>query len=255
MADLKTLFAKAKESHAQPAGSESGTPAATTPVAAAAEAEPTTTQQPADSQPKKPVFGVKRTPVGDAGSSPAPTSTVASSDEQPKSGLGNLLKRTGTRDSNSNADEVVAPALDSLDALNSSEDEGVAPRGGSGVTYFADETPAIKPTRELPEGITKEQLGFVENLDTIYEVIHDADLLGGVIRNIMIELKSQPEYTKLMAPDDFRTMVRGMRESMGLARVKKQESKAKKSGGTRKSKALDDDVMAGLDDILGGIDL
>jgi hypothetical protein len=150
----------------------------------------------------------------------------------------NLLKRTGTRDSNSNADEVVAPALDSLDALNSSEDEGVAPRGGSGVTYFADETPAIKPTRELPEGITKEQLGFVENLDTIYEVIHDADLLGGVIRNIMIELKSQPEYTKLMAPDDFRTMVRGMRESMGLARVKKQESKAKKSGGTRKSKAL-----------------
>jgi hypothetical protein len=54
-------------------------------------------------------------------------------------------------------------------------------------------------------------------IDGIYEIIHDPDLLGGVIRNIMVELKSNPEYTKLMAPEDFRTMVRGMRESMGLA--------------------------------------
>jgi hypothetical protein len=129
--------------------------------------------------------------------------------------------------------------------------KGSAPRGER-VAYFADETPAVKPTRELPEGITKEGLGFVDMIDGIYEIIHDPDLLGGVIRNIMVELKSNPEYTKLMAPEDFRTMVRGMRESMGLARVKKQESKAKKSS-PRKSKQLDDDVLAGLDDILGDI--
>lgn len=253
MADLKSLFAK-KADNAQPNPSVAGTPAepkSESPTNAVAPAE---TQQPQDTKPKKPVFGVSRTSDQPGGSN-ASSSESPSGSEQPKPGLSALRLPTGARDSSSPASAVAAPALDSLDALNSSEDEGVAPRGGSGVTYFADETPAIKPTRELPEGVTKEQLGFVENLDTIYEVIHDADLLGGVIRNIMIELKSQPEYTKLMAPDDFRTMVRGMRESMGLARVKKQESKAKKSGGTRKSKALDDDVMAGLDDILGGIDL
>jgi hypothetical protein len=52
-----------------------------------------------------------------------------------------------------------------------------------------------------------------------------------------------------MSPDDVRVMVRGMRESMGLARVKKQEAKAKKSGGTRKSKTVDLDMLADLDSL------
>lgn len=250
MADLKSLFAK-KDSNAEPSPSVARTPDATPAESGTQPAAAPATEQPADTKPKRPVFGVNRGSDANPGGSPATSGESAGGSEQPKPGLSALRLPTGARDSDSPASAVAAPALDSLDALNTSEDEGVAPRGER-VAYFADETPAVKPTRDLPADITKEQLGFVDMIDGIYEIIHDPDLLGGVIRNIMVELKSNAEYTKLMAPEDFRTMVRGMRESMGLARVKKQESKAKKSA-PRKSKALDDDVLAGLDDILGDI--
>lgn len=94
----------------------------------------------------------------------------------------------------------------------------------------------------------KTTLQFVEMIDGVYEIIHDPELLGNVIRSIMIELKSNPQYTKLIRDDDVRTWVRAMRENMGLARVKKVEAKARRSGSKTKSgsKAVDMDMMADL---------
>lgn len=163
-------------------------------------------------------------------------------------GLKGVSLGAGAADSDSDTSGLDSLSLDSLDALDASESEGIAPR--QGVSHFADETPATKPTRELPEGLDKEQLGFVDLIDGVYEVVHEADLMGGVIRNIIIELKEHPEYMKLVAPDDIRLWVRGMRESMGLQKIKKTEAKAKRSGGAgKKSKLVDEDMLADLADL------
>jgi hypothetical protein len=242
MADLRKLFAK-KESDvpAQPSGADS--PPKSDPVPRAAEATPGPTRKPSN-----PFAGASRSGQGDSGGQPA-GGTVASGDDagsgvQPKSGLSSLPISAAARDSGVDTSSVAGTSIDSLESLDATEDAGLTPRAG--VTYFADETPATKPTRELPEGITKEELGFVDQLDSVYEIIHDPDLLGGVIRNIMVELKSNAEYAKLMSPDDYRVMVRGMRESMGLARVKKTEAKAKR-GTSKKSSKVDIDMLADLE--------
>lgn len=135
--------------------------------------------------------------------------------------------------------------LGSLADLDVSDFEESRPK-----SRFSDETPAQAPTRELPEGLTKEQLGFVDLIDGIYTILDDAELLGGVIRNIMIELQSNPDYMHLVAPEDVRTWIRAMRDSMGLARVKKLEKSTKRSaGGKSKSKAVDDDMLGDLADL------
>jgi hypothetical protein len=245
MADLRKLFAKESTS-APPAPTVPDNSNESRPVPRAAADAQAATPKPAN-----PFAAARRKEPGDSGEQStgesAPDSGTPSSGGEPKSGLSTLLGHTSTRDSNPDASSVDAAPITSLESLDSSEDEGVAPR--TGVTYFADETPATKPTRELPEGLSKESLGFIDMIDSVYDIIHDPELLGQVIRNIMVELKSNAEYTKLMSPDDVRVMVRGMRESMGLARVKKQEAKAKKSGGTRKSKTVDLDMLADLDSL------
>jgi hypothetical protein len=253
MADLKALFAKAGNPNAvTDTGADNSAPEPES-VSRAPE-----TPAPAASSPANP-FAAR--PSGGASDTVGQPEGVASasvgnggSGGQPQPKLSDISLHSGTRNSAGDSSGVAIPAIDSLDALDSSEDAGTSRDSGSGVSYFADETPADKPTRELPEGLTKEQMGFIGTLDSVYEIIHDPDLLGGVIRNIMVELKSNPEYTKLIAPEDVRVMVRGMRESMGLARVKKTEAKAKRSGGSKKSKAVDIDMLADLDSIVGGID-
>lgn len=187
--------------------------------------------------------------TGPSGVGPDTSSGTDSVSEQPKSGLAAISVGAGPQHSDSDASELAAPTLDSLDALDQSVDEGIAPRERV-TSHFSDETPADKPTRELPEGLTKEAMGFVDLIDGVYEVVHEPDLMGGVIRNIIIELKDNPEYMKLVAPDDVRLWVRGMRESMGLQKIKKTESKAKRAGGSgKKSKLIDDDMLNDLNDL------
>lgn len=97
------------------------------------------------------------------------------------------------------------------------------------------ETAASAPTRELPEDMTDGMKLFVESLDGIYDVLFDAELFGNMTKNIMVELSENPEYIKLIADEDVHTMIRGMRDAMGLARIKKVESK--RGTGTRKTSA------------------
>lgn len=180
---------------------------------------------------------------GTDGDKPAPSSESAQLDRPKLAGLKLPGSSAAVKLPDSNAKQVDTGAGLSLESLSESTDEGIAPVSSG----FIDETPADKPTRELPEGITKEELNFLETVDSIYNILHDPELLGGVVRNILIELKSHPEYMKLVAPEDVRQWVRGMRESMGLARIKKTEAKAKRSGGAgRKSALVDNDMLADL---------
>jgi hypothetical protein len=70
----------------------------------------------------------------------------------------------------------------------------------------------------------------------------------------MSELQENPEYIKLVADQDVHTMIRAMRNTMGLARIKKTEKtrKAKSTTAAKKKGAVTDDVMGMLDGLLGG---
>lgn len=121
---------------------------------------------------------------------------------------------------------------------------------------FADETPATAPLRELPadwpEETHKQMLQFVDLIDGVYQVLDDPELTGNVIRSIMVELKDNPQYMKMVAPEDIHVWVRAMRDSMGLARIKKQETSAKRKTGTTagpKGKKEDAELAAAMSEL------
>ena len=124
---------------------------------------------------------------------------------------------------------------------------------GSG---FDDEIEATAPDRDLPPDLLPEQLAFVESLDGIYGVLHDSEMFGQTVRMVMIELQENPEYEKLLSDSDVHTMIRGMRRTMGLARVRKQEKsrKASTNKNARKKAGVSDDAMALLNALMGGGD-
>lgn len=111
------------------------------------------------------------------------------------------------------------------------------------------------PTRELPPDLDKQGQQFVQMIDQLYnpEIVHDVELMANVIRSVMIELKTQPQYMKLIAPEDVNLWVRTMRNNMGLARIKKTEKTKRTSSGSRKSAAskVDADMLGDLDNMLG----
>ena len=121
---------------------------------------------------------------------------------------------------------------------------------GSG---FEDEIEATAPERALAPDLTAEQLAFVESLDGIYQVLHDPELFGQSVRMVMIELQEHNEYEKLLADSDIHVMIRGMRRTMGLARVRKQEktSKARTNKNARTKAGLADKDMALLNMLMG----
>lgn len=112
-------------------------------------------------------------------------------------------------------------------------------------SQFDDETPAQKPTRELPEDCDQGLRAFVELIDSVYAILDDPELLGNVIKSLMIELKSNPQYMQQVCDEDIRTWVRAMRNHMGLARLKKTEAKEKraKGGAKGKSSKVDADML------------
>lgn len=125
---------------------------------------------------------------------------------------------------------------------------------GSG---FDDEIDATAPERILPPDLTKQQLDFVESLNGIYEVLHDPEMFGQSVRIVMLELAENKEYKKLIVDEDVHVIIRGMRNVMGLAKIKKQE-KSRKTGGASKAKggknSPSSDDMAMLDELFGGDD-
>ena len=151
---------------------------------------------------------------------------------------------------------------DKLDALESASGAAKAITAAP-KSQFSDETSADMPLRdarlidelveseEEPEALRKKMKSFEASLDSVYKLVHDPELLRDVISNLMIELKTNPQYIKLVAPTDIRVWIRSMREAMGLAQIKKTEKKA-----TRKKSApkVDTDMLADLE-ALGGIEL
>jgi len=234
MADLKALFANRgvkKDAEPQPAPASAPTPA----ESPAAESKPA---------PAK-TGGFK---IGKA----AATAYVPSAPEQQTVATDKPTGNAGTdsKDAAGNQPSDRVSSIDSLAALGATTVGNPVQAGRIGLTSsFADETPATAPIRELPDDLTQGQKQFVDLIDGVYAITNEPDLVGNVIKSIMIELKSNPQYIKLISPDDVRMWIRAMRENMGLARIQKQETKTKRAGGKSKGKALDADMMAALDEL------
>lgn len=127
-------------------------------------------------------------------------------------------------------------------------------------SWFSDEIEATAPERVIPEDINANQLGFIESLDSIYQTLNDPDMFGQQVRLIMMELQENPEYVKLVADQDVHVMIRAMRNTMGLARIRKQEKSRKAGTGKAatvraKKSAVSESDMSLLNNLLGGMDM
>lgn len=101
------------------------------------------------------------------------------------------------------------------------------------IAIYSDMLPATAPPRELPEDMDEGQRGFVTLIEGIYTSMNDPELFGNIIRSFMQELASNSEYDKLLVDADVNAMMRGLRDSMGMARIKKAEKPAR--GGSKKT--------------------
>src|SRR3546814_5765582 len=89
---------------------------------------------------------------------------------------------------------------------------------------------------ELPADLTAQQLQFVESLDVIYTVLHDADMLGQSIRSVMQELQENKEFIQLVSDHDIHTMIKAIRNVIGVAKIRKEEKSSKrKTGGAKRT--------------------
>lgn len=184
---------------------DSGESAKTPPVVKAA----TVTQEPETPKPPEepaPATPSKKLPFGNLGNKPKPT-PAPTPKPAPKEELS--LDNLGTFD------------VSSIDEPDTEVDPEF--------TGFIDEIEATAPDRDLPEEMTPGMLSFVESLDSIYLILNDTDMFAQSVRTIMMELQENPEYDKLISDTDVHVMIRAMRNTMGLARVKKQ-AKSRKTG-------------------------
>jgi hypothetical protein len=132
------------------------------------------------------------------------------------------------------APESIDPmALANLDFSQIGETISDSERMAHEIPMFADLIDAQAPERELPPEITHQQQGFVNLLDSIYEILVEPELFGQAVRTIMSELQTHQEYIQLVSDRDVNTLIRGMRQTMGLARARKVE-KATKRGAPKK---------------------
>lgn len=211
-----------------------------------------------------------QSPAGDAERTTGGANSTQSSVNAPSNGNGASLGNVGVADSGSDLPALSLPvkpagfkltlagaakatalstqrpeskpaSVSLLNEIASNESHVTLPS----LSDFEDEIEATVPARIYPDDATVDLKKFGETLDSVYVVLGDAEMFGQMIRVIMQELADNPEYAKLLADEDIRVMIRGMRSSMGMARVKKQEAKAKRTGAS-KTKAIDADMAADL---------
>lgn len=181
-----------------------------------------------------------------AGDGHVPSEEVKSQEPAPKKltlgglNLNKLAPKKETTDATPHVDKpVVADAgkplvIDSVDALaaldvgdiealESIETEGFDP-------FYLDQIAATAPIRDLPAELTDQQRSFIESLDALYSGA-EPELLAQVCVSIMTELQSHPALDSQLMDEDIRTLIIAMRNSMGLARVKKATAKTKPASG------------------------
>lgn len=134
----------------------------------------------------------------------------------------------------------------SLADIEESESLGVAPITG----FYTDMVPAEMPPRELPPELTQGQQEFLELTSGIYTCMNDPAMFSNVIRSFMQELQQHNEYDQLLVDADVNAMMAGLRSSMGMAKIKKQEKAAPRQKKAAKTSAM----VSTLDDMFDDSD-
>ena len=97
-----------------------------------------------------------------------------------------------------------------------------------------------------PEKIDKPGMEAIREALNILEAnITDKDLVAQSVRNVMLSLSTDPNLKDLLAPEDIGIMVRGLRESYGVAIVKK-DGRRKKRDDAKVTQNEVDDLMKGF---------
>jgi hypothetical protein len=93
----------------------------------------------------------------------------------------------------------------------------------------------------------KDVEGFKETVKVLYNSFEYPEMVGNATKNILISCRENPEFVKLLLPEDYGLMIRALRTNHGLVVSSKIAGKAKKS-----AKAAEIDRMV---DMLGDIEL
>lgn len=145
-----------------------------------------------------------------------------------------------------NASQPTAAAESNADTQAA---ESVTPHAEALPPAFPDHTPATLPQRDVPADVSESVQRFVESLNHLHTLTPEPELATSAIRGIMIELKSNPQYIKHVSPDDVRVIVQMMRETMGLAKITKEQKASKR----RSSNVKVAEALAELDDMFGDL--
>lgn len=194
--------------------------------------------------------GVTAQPEPGFGKANAPAESASAPTPSRKLPFANLGNKPTPKPAESPApakprDPLSLDNLGSFDLSNVDEPEVV---DSDEFVGFVDEIEATAPDRELPIDMTPEMTGFVDSLNAMYFVLNDTDMFAQSIRQIMMELQENPEYEKLISDQDVHVMIRAMRNTMGLAKIRKQ-AKQRKTGSAKtrtpsKKQALLDKAMS-----------
>lgn len=116
-----------------------------------------------------------------------------------------------------------------------------------------DEISAERPIRDIPNDAEKEMVALLANLDAMYDMIHDPEMMGMALKSFMNELASYPQYRQQIQPADVRLIIQASRRAGATARVKKAEKKTTRGTGTSKGKVKQNELSALMGSL--GIDM
>jgi len=116
------------------------------------------------------------------------------------------------------------------------------------VDRFSDEIEVQKPERDLPEELTEQQQAFINLLDSVYELHHDADAVQNAVSRIMTDMKETEHLANLVEDDDVTNIVRKMKQILGFRKAtKKAKAKGRpKTAAVAELESMFDDLMGGL---------
>lgn len=102
----------------------------------------------------------------------------------------------------------------------------VASTAGLAASIGAEQFQFASQTNGMTEATAE---GFRETLDLLANCFADKDMVGTVLRRIMVDLDNHPEFEEIMHPQDCGMMVKALRESYGVALIRKEtNAKTKK---------------------------
>jgi hypothetical protein len=136
-----------------------------------------------------------------------------------------------------------ASADEPAEAVVLPQSEPSQPLITEGVSASSEETDGSAPVIMHDEAATQ----FLHMVKGIPDLFQDPDALASSIRGVLFDLQASPHFEELLEPQDIGLMIRGMREALGIAAIRKADNKAKKGGKKKAPLNMDLTALENLD--------